>query len=167
MGLAPDRGLPRGHTGKQSVSQCRRHKRCRFYPWVRKIPWRKKWKPTPVFLPGESHEQRSLVGYSPWGSQKVGYDWAQHISTPQEVFISYFWTELPYWSTMPNWSSPWIPRKAIVPVTLFALIIVINGFSSLPFSSLVFVLEADCYELCHLSSVVLWLWPIRGITRKQ
>ena len=68
---------------------------------------------------------------------------------------------------MPNWSSPWIPRKAIVPVTLFAHIIIINGFSSLPFSSLVFVLEADSYELCHLSSVVLWLWPIRGITRKQ
>ena len=36
-------------------------------PWVRKIPQRKKWQPTPVFLPGESHGQRSLVGYSPWG----------------------------------------------------------------------------------------------------
>ena len=33
--------------------------------WVRKIPWRRAWKPTPVFLPGESHEQRSLEGYSP------------------------------------------------------------------------------------------------------
>ena len=37
-----------------------------FYPWVRKIPWRMKWQPTPVFLPGESRGQRSLVGYSPW-----------------------------------------------------------------------------------------------------
>ena len=35
--------------------------------WVRKIPWRRKWQPTPAFLPGESHGQRSLVGYSPWG----------------------------------------------------------------------------------------------------
>ena len=34
-------------------------------PWVRKIPWRRKWQPTPVFLPGESHGRRSLVGYSP------------------------------------------------------------------------------------------------------
>ena len=37
-----------------------------FDPWVRKIPWRRKWQPTPVYLPGESHGQRSLVGYSPW-----------------------------------------------------------------------------------------------------
>ena len=37
-----------------------------FYPWVRKIPWRRKWQPTPVFLPGKSHGQRSLVDYSPW-----------------------------------------------------------------------------------------------------
>ena len=47
--------------------QCRRHKRCRFDPWVGKIAWRGKWQPTPVFLPGKSIEQRSLVGYSPWG----------------------------------------------------------------------------------------------------
>ena len=38
-----------------------------FSPWVRKIPWRRKWQPNPGFLPGKSHEQRSLVGYSPWG----------------------------------------------------------------------------------------------------
>ena len=38
----------------------------RFHPWVRKIPWRRKWLPAPVFLPGESHGQRILVGYSPW-----------------------------------------------------------------------------------------------------
>ena len=44
--------------------QCRRHKRHTFDSWVRKIPWRKKWQPTPVFLPGESHGQRSLAGYS-------------------------------------------------------------------------------------------------------
>ena len=39
----------------------------RFGPWVRKISWRRKGQPTAVFLPGESHGQRSLVGYSPWG----------------------------------------------------------------------------------------------------
>ena len=39
----------------------------RFDSWVGKIPWRRKWQPTPVFLPGKSHGQRSLVGYSPWG----------------------------------------------------------------------------------------------------
>ena len=41
-------------------------RRPRFDPWVGKIPWRREWKPTPVFLPGEFHGQRSLVGYSPW-----------------------------------------------------------------------------------------------------
>ena len=35
--------------------------------WVRKIPWRREWQPTPIFFPGESHGQRSLVGYNPWG----------------------------------------------------------------------------------------------------
>ena len=38
--------------------------------WVRKIPWRTAWQPTPVFLPGESHGQRSLEGYSPWGHKE-------------------------------------------------------------------------------------------------
>ena len=38
----------------------------RFNPWVGKIPWRRTWLPTPVFLPGKSHEQRSLADYSPW-----------------------------------------------------------------------------------------------------
>ena len=42
----------------------------RFDPWVGKIPWRRKWQPTPVVLPGESHGQRSLVGYSPWGRKE-------------------------------------------------------------------------------------------------
>ena len=42
-------------------------------PGVGKIPWRRKWQPTPVFLPGKSHGQRSLVGYSPWGG-RVGHD---------------------------------------------------------------------------------------------
>ena len=41
-----------------------------FHPWVGKIPWRGKLQPTPVFLPGESHGQRSLVDYSPWGCKE-------------------------------------------------------------------------------------------------
>ena len=45
--------------------------RCSFSPWVRKIPWRRKQQPAPVFLPGKSHGQRSLVGYSPWGRKRV------------------------------------------------------------------------------------------------
>ena len=55
---------PDGASSKEPTCQCRRH-RCVFDPWVGKIPWRRKWQPTPVFLLGESNGQRSLVGYSP------------------------------------------------------------------------------------------------------
>ena len=58
-----------GTSGKEPISQCCRIKRCRFHPWVRKIPWRRKWPSTPGFLPGESHGQRNLVGYRPYRIQ--------------------------------------------------------------------------------------------------
>ena len=50
---------------KESTCQCRSCRRCRFAPSVGKIPWRRKWQPTPVFLPGESHGQRNMVGHPP------------------------------------------------------------------------------------------------------
>ena len=43
---------------------------CRFDPWAGNIPWRREWQPTPVFLPGEFHGQRSLAGYSLWGHKE-------------------------------------------------------------------------------------------------
>ena len=54
-------------SGKESACQYRRG---RFNPWVGKIPWRSKWQPTPVFLPGKSHGQKSLLGHSPWGHKE-------------------------------------------------------------------------------------------------
>ena len=45
-------------------------KRCRFNPWVGKIPWRRAWQPTPVFWPGEFHGQRSLACFRPWGHKE-------------------------------------------------------------------------------------------------
>ena len=56
---------------KNLLANAMRHKRLRFDPWVGKIPWRRKWQLTPVFLPGESHGQRSLVGYSPGGHKEL------------------------------------------------------------------------------------------------
>ena len=56
-------GFPGGLSGKEPACQCRRHKRYGFNPGVRKISWRRNY--TPVLLPGESHGQRGLVGYSP------------------------------------------------------------------------------------------------------
>ena len=55
-------GFPRGSSGKESACQHRRLKRSWFDPWVGKIPWRREWQHTPLFLPGESHGQRSLAG---------------------------------------------------------------------------------------------------------
>ena len=52
---------------KEYTCQSSRHKRCVWGPWARKIFWRRKWQPTPVFLPAKSHGQRSLMGSSPRG----------------------------------------------------------------------------------------------------
>ena len=61
-------GVSCGATGKEPICQSRK---CGFDPWVGKMPWRKKWQTTPVFLPGESHGQRNLAGYSPQGSNEL------------------------------------------------------------------------------------------------
>ena len=66
-------GLPRWLSGKESACQSRRWG---FNPWVRKILWKRNWQPTPVFLPGKCHGQRSLAGYGPWGLKRVGHDFA-------------------------------------------------------------------------------------------
>ena len=66
------RGLPWGFCGNESSCRRRRHG---FYSRVGKIPWRRKWQSTPVFLPGESNGQRSLSAYSPWGC-RVRHDLA-------------------------------------------------------------------------------------------
>ena len=64
-------GFPGSASGKEPAYQGRGFKRCEFDPWVGKIPWRWEWQPTPVFLPGESRGQRSLVGYSLWGLKRL------------------------------------------------------------------------------------------------
>ena len=80
-------GLPWWLSGKQFTCQCRRH---RFDPWVRKMPWRRKWPHTPVFLPGKSYEQRRPVGYSPWGCKRVGHNLAtqQQSNAPKSGWLT-------------------------------------------------------------------------------
>ena len=56
---------PGGTSGEESACQRKRQKRCGFNPYVRKTPWSRAWQPNPVFLPGKSHGERSLTGYSP------------------------------------------------------------------------------------------------------
>ena len=63
-------GLPKWLSGEESACQCRRRRRHGLDPWIRKIPWRRKWQPAPVFSPRKSHGQRSLTGNSPWGHKE-------------------------------------------------------------------------------------------------
>ena len=74
------------------------HGRCKYGPWVGKIPWRSKWQRTPVFLPGQSHGERSLVVYSSWGCKES--DMAERLSTHthmhaqcscQVLSVCHFW----------------------------------------------------------------------------
>ena len=65
--LRKTQGFTGGASGKGPACRCRRHKRHAFDPWVGRIPWRREWQPNPVFLPGESHGQRSQACCSPWG----------------------------------------------------------------------------------------------------
>ena len=70
--------LPRWLSGKESACQCRR---CGFNPWVRKIPWRRKWQPTLIFLPGKFHGQRSLAGFNPCDHKEL--DTIEHTCQPK------------------------------------------------------------------------------------
>ena len=72
-------GFPNDTSGKEPACQCRRRKRHRFDPWVRQIPWRRDRLPSPVFLPGEFHGQKSLAGYGPTGRKEL--DTTEQLST--------------------------------------------------------------------------------------
>ena len=68
-------GSLRDASGKEPACQCRRHKRCRLDPWAGKIPWRRKWQPTPAFLPGASYGKRREPGrLQSIGSQRVRHN---------------------------------------------------------------------------------------------
>ena len=75
------RSFPDGSAGKESPCSAKRHRRCRFDPLVRKIPWRRKWQPTLVFLPGESHGWWSLMGYHLWNHKES--DTTERLRTAQ------------------------------------------------------------------------------------
>ena len=79
LGTLEGPGIPRWLSGKEPACQCRSYKRLRLDSWVWKKPWRRKWQPTPVFLPGESLRTEEPGGLQSMGSQTTGHDWAQHI----------------------------------------------------------------------------------------
>ena len=77
------KGFPGVTNGEELTWQYWRHKRHGFDTWIGKIPWRRKWQPNSVFLPGESQGQRSLVGYSTWGCKELGT--TKHVHGAQRV----------------------------------------------------------------------------------
>ena len=87
-------GFPGGASGKEPACQCRDCEKRGFNPWVEKMPWRRTWQPTPVFLPGESHGQRSLEVYS----HRVAQSWtwwkwlSTHAQTPGSPFWGWIWS---------------------------------------------------------------------------
>ena len=79
-------GVPGGASGKEPTHECKRRRRHRFDPWVGKIPWRRTYQPTPVFLPGESHGQRSLG--DTFHSVAKSWTWLKHAC----IYI-YIWSD--------------------------------------------------------------------------
>ena len=88
-------GSPVGASSKESTCQCRRQKRLSLHHCVRKIPWCGKWQPTPVFLPGKSHGQRSLAGYGPCGHKELATTEVTEHSTRSRYLQGCFLLEIP------------------------------------------------------------------------
>ena len=91
--------LPRWFSDKESSCQCRR---CGFDPWTEQIPWRRKWQPTAVCLPGKSHEQRSLGRLQSMGSRRVRHDLAtkqQHFEKTYLLPSYYKWEMLQHFGS--------------------------------------------------------------------
>ena len=121
-------GLPWWLSSKQSANQCRR---CRFNPWVRKTPWRMAWQHTPIFLPGKSFEQRSLVGYT---SNKESNSTEHSIGLPWRCWkatCSFFF---------PIFSFPFL-KILLMNDSLFLSLFIFLFFSILLFPYLLFALS--------------------------
>ena len=86
------------------VDFCLQCRRPGFDPWVGKIPWRRKWQPTPVFLPGEYHGQRSLAGYIPWGLKESHM--TERISTAHIRSVNALFLKIKEQHILNNFSMP-------------------------------------------------------------
>ena len=77
--------FPGGTNSKEPACQCGRQKRHKLDPWIREILCRREWQPTPVFLPGQFHGQRSLTGYSSWGYKEL--DMTEQLSKQENMLF--------------------------------------------------------------------------------
>ena len=132
------RGFPGGSDDKESACQCRRP---RFDPWVGKIPWRRKWQPSPILLPGKIPWMEEHGGLQSMNSQRVGHDWATSLQyffqEPILVHVlihvlSSRLSRLPRWLSGKQaacwcrtlgfdpwvWKIPWRRKQQLIPVFL-------------------------------------------------
>ena len=108
--------LPRWLSGKESAFQCRSCRRHGFDPWVREIPWRRKWQPTPIVVQGKSHGQKSLAGYSPW----VHKEWdTERLSTAQCYLVCFFFKSL--FIVLQGLKSIWVIGISMMSIFFFRL----------------------------------------------
>ena len=115
--------FPGGSDGKSICLQCGRP---RFDPWIGKIPWRREWQPPPVFSPGESHAQRSLVGHSPWGVRHDGltfslsHCWPHGMlcSAKDSSLIDPSLRDLSFMNRTLCFSTLWTPIRQLAPASL-------------------------------------------------
>ena len=145
-------GFPGGTSGKGAVCQRRRYKRWGFDPGVGKIPWRRAWKPTPVFSTGESHRQRSLAGYG----NRVA------MSRTKMKWLSTHWQ---LWNSLLPPHSPALNHKCAYPTHCVHLVVCwtlkLNRFwtelnSPLPENKMI-----------HFAVNVKLLWKIKAINNKK
>ena len=99
--LSSDRPLL-GHLVAQMIKNLPQCGRPGFDPWVGKIPWRRKWQPPPVFLPGESPWTEEPGGLQSVGSQRVGHNWSDSASTPNCALVTLCLPTLLYFSPSPH-----------------------------------------------------------------
>ena len=123
--------------GSDSKSVCLQCKRPGFDPWVWKIPWRRKWQPTPVLLPGKFHGWRSLIGYSPWGPKESD-------TTEQLYFHFHFCTKGSLVSLI------FLQRSLVFPILLF-FSISLHWSLKEAFLSLLAILWKSAFKWVYLS----------------
>ena len=107
-------GLPGGSVDKEPACQCRRHRRLGFNSRIGKISWRRAWQPTPIFLPGESHGQRSLVSYSPCCCNESDMTVVTEHARKRCIFVEIYCKELAHGNLPHNLiSSSWSSRRDV------------------------------------------------------
>ena len=149
--------MTRGCSGKKSICQCRRCKRLGFHPWVGKLPWRRKWQLTAVFLPGKFHGQRNLwpavhgvTKSRRWLSRHTQtHTWDDHETTEHDFFLSSSkddtisqYSSVQLLSHVRLFATPWIAAQQ-------ASLSITNSRRSRRLTSIKSVMPSSHLILCH------------------